>query len=140
MAHATPGLEPSPGDPLTMRAFTTFFAVLGLLIDQGVTVVAEAAFQDQRWRPALEDFVGRADVRVVNCTVDADTARERMLGRREGSARSAHTDAEWLSRHGAGEQDQAAFVPSWLDVPILQVDTTNGYRPGLNDIVTFIRG
>lgn len=31
MVRATPGFEPSPGDPLTLRTFTTFFGALGVV-------------------------------------------------------------------------------------------------------------
>jgi predicted kinase len=40
-----------PGDALTKRTLTVFFSTLQLLLHGGVTVVAEAAFRDQVWRP-----------------------------------------------------------------------------------------
>ena len=33
-----------------------------------------------------------------------------------------------------------AFIRIALDVPSIEVDTTDGYRPGLDQIVTFING
>src|ERR1700744_4670298 len=47
MAHASPGFAPGEGDELTMRALPVFFGVLWLLLEAGVTTVAEAAFQDR---------------------------------------------------------------------------------------------
>jgi predicted kinase len=138
---AEPAFEPSPGDPLTMRTFVTFFAVLELLIDAGVTLVAEAAFQDQRWRPALERLVGRAEIRVIQCNVDADVARRRILSRLagDGAARSTHADAAWLGGASADGPAASAFCPLALDVPTLRVDTTQGYRPGLEEVLAFAR-
>jgi predicted kinase len=49
MVHATPGFEPEPGDELTKRTLPTFFGVLELLLNAGVTTVAEAAFRDRLW-------------------------------------------------------------------------------------------
>src|SRR5207247_731280 len=57
------------GDPLTQRTLPLFFDVVRKLIESGVTVVAEAAFQDGRWRPGLEPFVELADLRIVRCRV-----------------------------------------------------------------------
>ncbi|MFB7269725.1 hypothetical protein [Streptomyces sp. NPDC056244] len=41
-----------------------FFSVLRTMLEAGVTVVAEAAFQDKLW-PSLEPLAGVADIRVV---------------------------------------------------------------------------
>jgi predicted kinase len=60
MAHATPGFEPTPDDPLNQRTLAAFFDVLGVLLRAGVTVVAEAAFQDKLWRPNLEPLTDLA--------------------------------------------------------------------------------
>src|SRR5438270_7202791 len=54
MVHAAARFEARPGDPITMRTLPLFFSILRLLLEGGVTVVAEAAFQDKLWRPNLE--------------------------------------------------------------------------------------
>jgi predicted kinase len=50
MAHA------GTADPSMRRTYDAFFDTLGVLLRAGVTVVAEAAFQDRRWRPILVAF------------------------------------------------------------------------------------
>ena len=76
MAHATGGFEPTAGDALTIRTLPLFFAVLHLLLEGGVTVVAEAAFQDRLWRPNLEPLTELARLRLVQCHTDPATAGE----------------------------------------------------------------
>lgn len=139
MVHATPGFRPSPSDPLTMRTFTTFFEVLGLLLRAGVTVVAEAAFQDKLWRPNLEPLADSADIRVIACSVDPDVARDRIVRRfdHNTAARAAHADAALLRNRAAGSQTHDSFVHISLAVPTLQVDTSDGYRPELERIAAF---
>ena len=141
MVHATPGYRPSPGDELSHRTLATFFDVLGLLLRAGVTVVAEAAFQDRLWRPGLEPLAGIASIRIVHCTVDAETARARIAGRLAGNPlRSAHDDRELLralAERDAGAGPVEAFVPVSLEVPTLRVDTSHGYVPALPDILDF---
>src|SRR6266478_1601957 len=57
MAHADPGFTPGEGDELSLRTLTVFFGVLRLLLEAGVTTVAEAAFQDRVWHPRLEPLL-----------------------------------------------------------------------------------
>jgi hypothetical protein len=115
-----------------------FFAVLELLLRAGASTVAEAAFQDHVWRPRLEPLRELARIRVLHCVVDAGLAFQRNLRRaQENPPRRAHADP------GPREQDERtrfhqAFNRVRLDVPALEVDTTDGYRPGLAEIVAFV--
>ena len=138
MVHTSTGFVAGPGDELTMRTLPVFFDVLALLLNAGVTTVAEAAFQDQIWRPRLEPLRGLAQFRIVHCVVDADVAYQRSLRRRaENPLRRAHADpgpaeaAEHALRHNA-------FDRVSVDAPWIEVDTTDGYRPGLAEIVGFV--
>lgn len=135
MVLATPGFEPSESDELTLRTLPTFFGVLRVLLEAGVTTVAEAAFQDRIWRPNLEPLTQVADVRIVQCAADDAVARERV-GLRGASepTRRAHADAQAHRLMGPG------FVRLAMDVPEIRVDTTDGYVPGLDAIVEFAVG
>jgi predicted kinase len=149
MVHATGGaFEAAPGDPLTARTYPLFFDVLRLLVDGGVTVVAEAAFQDRLWRQGLEPILERVELRVVQCRVDAAVAHERAAAR--SSARrgvSRHTSVVGRPAHAddalAAELDEwtrryDAFERLSLEAPSLDVDTTDGYDPALGDVVAFV--
>ncbi|MEW1860833.1 AAA family ATPase [Streptomyces sp. NPDC088194] len=140
MVHATPGHVPGPADELNTRTLPAFFGVLELLLRAGVTTVAEAAYQDRLWRPGLTPLLTTADVRVVHCTVRADVALERTRLRLAANpVRRAHESgppqdpAAHAVRHDA-------FDRVALDVPWIEVDTTDGYAPGLDEIVAFAGG
>lgn len=140
MVHATRGFASGPGDELSRRALPTFFGVLELLLGGGVTTVAEAAFQDRLWRPGLEPLQNLAQLRIVHCTVDADVAFQRNLRRRENDPlRQAHADPgpQDAAKHAQGHN---AFDRVSVDVPWIEVDTTDGYRPWLSEIVAFVSG
>ncbi len=140
MVHATPGFVSGPGDELSMRTLPVFFSVLELLLRAGVTTVAEAAFQDRRWRPGLEPLQGLAQIRIVHCTVDAGVAFKRSLRRREENPlRLAHADP---GPHDVAKRarDHNAFDRVSVDAPWIEVDTTDCYRPGLREIVAFVNG
>jgi predicted kinase len=140
MVHTSPGFVPGPGDELTARTVPTFFAVLELLLRAGVTTVAEAAFQDHVWRPWLEPLRPLARFRIVHCSADAEVTIGRVLRRgRENPARRAHADP------GPDEAAVRALVSGGfhrisIEAPWIEVDTTDGYRPGLGEIVRFVNG
>jgi hypothetical protein len=72
--------------------------------------------------------------------VGPEVAFERILQRgRASTVRAAHADpgpddaADYVQRH-------LAFDRVALDVPWIEVDTTSGYRPGIDEVVAFING
>jgi predicted kinase len=137
MVHATPGFVPSPRDELTMRTLPTFFGVLELLLRAGVTTVAEAAFQDHVWRPGLEPLRGLAQIRIVHCVTDTETALKRQQRRwQDDPLRRAHADLHPTTR----SDSTSAFERIVVDAPSIEVDTTDGYTPDLNEVVAFING
>jgi len=133
MVHAHRGeFEAASGDPLTQRTFPLFFDVLRLLLEGGVTVVAEAAFQDRLWREGLEPLAGLAELRIVHCVTDSALAAERAGAR---GTRRAHADP--------GEAEEwrrflEAFVRISLPAPAIEVDTSDGYKPGIAEIAAFV--
>lgn len=140
MVHAHAGeFQPGPGDPLTVRTFSVFFDVLRALLSAGVSVVAEAAFQDQRWRQGLEPLSELAKLRIVHCTVDDAVARERVARRlADRSSRRAHADLELLKALDTGQRSFASFERISIPAPSIIVDTTDGYTPALAEVVKFI--
>ena len=133
MVAAEPGFVPAPSDPLTLRTYGTFFANLDLLLRAEVTTVAEAAFQQALWEQGLERLAGLAELKVIRCRLQDGVARERMERRRAAqSTRAAHADLAHLAA-------AAPFVPLTLDVPTLEVDTADGYRPELAAVLAFCR-
>ncbi len=139
MVHGSSGFVPSPGDELTKRTFAVFFDVLRLLLRAGVTTVADAAFQDGNWRTGLEPLLGLAQLRIVHCYVPADVALSRALRRRESNpVRRAHVDPGPDRDPEEFARLRATFERISLEVPALDVDTTDGYRPDLGAIVDFV--
>ena len=114
------GPEAPADDGVMMTAFDAFFGTVELLVRAGVTLVAEAAFQDPRWRLGLGPITTLADIRIVHCVLDPELAAERVARRRG-----------YPSKNGP-------FVPLSLPVPSLTVDTSDGYAPGFHEIVAFL--
>lgn len=136
MARAAGSYVPEVADDFALRTLSTFFAVLRLLLERGVTVIAEAAFQDHVWTPNLAPLAALAEFRIVQCHTDPVTARERMA--EHAATRRAHADVALLA---ALQQDDAyltGFRRVAVDAPTVDVDTTSGYTPTIDEVVSFV--
>ena len=114
---------------------STFFDALRVLLAARVSVVAEAAFQDRLWRTGLEPLIELAQIRVVHCAVDREVAWERAQRRRH---RAAHADGAHMKDLESWIQWFASFERVSIPAPSIVVDTTDGYAPGLPEIVEFV--
>lgn len=136
---------PARGDAANQAATAAFFDVVDLMLEHGVTLVAEAAFRHHRWAPRLTSFGKLADVRVINCVVDDAVARQRHRQRwiDEPWRRRFHADPdpERLAKADPRAVDPlGAYQPIRADLPTLAVDTSDGYRPDFDEIVSFASG
>jgi predicted kinase len=137
MVANVPDFRPGQDDELSGQANHVFFEIIRTLLDAGVNTVAEAAFQDRLWRPGLEPLQDRARIRVVHCVVDPELALERSLRRRAGNQhRRAHADPT-TAEAGVYLDRLRAFDRIGLPVPLIEADTTDGYRPSLAELAAF---
>jgi DNA polymerase III delta prime subunit len=111
-------------DPQLMHSYRTFVDTVTALVRAGVTLVAEAAFQDSLWQPLL----GLGTVRVIRCRVTPEVARRRID---ERGVREAHPGRPMTP---------GTWQPITAPLPTLEVDTGDGYSPGLPQIVAFATG
>jgi predicted kinase len=120
----------------------TFFDVVRLMVERRITVVAEAAFQHRVWEPRLADLGKISQVRLIICAIDPHLARSRYLerGLADPLREKFHGDrAVRAAREGVilpiGEYESPKIA-----VPTLNVNTTDGYQPMLEEIVAFAMG
>ena len=141
LVHTIGLVSPDEDRQIAWRTYDLFFAVVQQLVEGGVTLVAEAAFQHRLWLPGLEPLAQRAELRVVRCRVDPELAYSRMTQRLEADAtrRLSHPDAAFLDGIDRGEIALDAWGPLQMDVPTLVVDTSDGYVPSFEEVVKFAR-
>jgi predicted kinase len=133
MVLSNPGFVATTSDPLTVRTYDLFFQAIELLLSSEVTLVAEAAFQHAVWWRGLKPLSGLATFKIIRCRVSDEVARQRMLARMASQAtRTAHADGEHLTRN-------RQFDMIHIDAPTLDVDTSDGWRPGLEEVAAFCR-
>lgn len=133
MVASNPGFVPSTSDPLTLRTYGLFFELITRCLQAEVTMVAEAGFQHGVWWRGLEPLTDLASFKLLRCRLPDDVARERALARLAAQpTRAAHADAEHFAT-------PRTFDALRVDAPTLDVDTTDGWRPHLDEIVMFCR-
>ena len=118
-----------------------FFKTIELLLQHGVTLVAEAAFQHKLWTPRLEGLLAIAKTRVIVCSVDAELARSRHVerGLADPDRERFHGDNAVRAAREGRRLPIGSYDPPKFDVPTLIVDTTDGYHPQFEQIVSFAR-
>jgi predicted kinase len=136
MARSAPDAVPAAGDELARRTLAAFFDVLRLLLERGISVVAEAAFQDHVWTPRLVPLAALCELRVVQCHTDASVATRRIA--EHAATRRPHADEMLLAALEAGDDYFTAFRRVAIDAPTIDVDTTDGYVPALEAVVAFV--
>ncbi|UQW99475.1 AAA family ATPase [Streptomyces sp. RerS4] len=140
MVMNTPDHVADGQDRLDIPAMHAFFTTLTVLLRAGVTVVAEAAYQDRLWRPGLEPLTELAELRVIRCATTTRTIVERVTRRAATDGhRAAHGDRQLLTDIATGTYSPDAFVDISLDALTLTVDTSDGYRPDTPEIAAFVR-
>jgi predicted kinase len=127
MLHTT---APKDED-VALAVYQTFFDTIGLLLSRRITLIAEAAFQHKLWAPKLEPLRVSADIRIIVCTIPPELA----AARREERHR-ADPDREKFHPPVPSQE----YDPPHLGLPILSVDTSAGYQPGLETIAAFAGG
>jgi predicted kinase len=122
--------------------FDAFFSLIDLMLSSSVSIVAEAAFQDYRWRTGLKQLGAAADMRIIHCEVEPGLARQRVFHRHLQTPDAPRTRRAARARQASRPDLPASdgFQSLSLPMPALRVATTDGYKPGLDEIVEFASG
>jgi predicted kinase len=141
LVHGAGAGRPRWGAPIAPKTFELFFETLSLLLKSGSSVVGEAAFVAHVAEEELRPLVEVSDCRIVECSTAPEIAMARFRMRMNDPVRrAAHPDEEVFD-----SMKRRTFP--WHDyrfrsdgVPVLRVDTTDGYDPALETILRFVRG
>ena len=113
-------------------ATDVFFRTIHTMLDGGVSLAAEAAFQHKLWSAKLETVKETARICMVICrTKDDRTAYERYLQRRGKEPLRVYFHGD----EGEAQSDPPPYDPPRLDVPTFWVDTTDGYVPDVEILI-----
>jgi predicted kinase len=129
----------SLGKDVNQDIYITFFEILDFLLTKQITIVAEAAFQHHLWAKPLEQLSRISQIKIIVCVIDPYLARSRFVQRGLSDPNRLRFHGDWgvrAAREGI-ELPLGNYKPPLLPIPTLEVDTSNGYSPSLDDIETF---
>ncbi|MFY9176759.1 MAG: AAA family ATPase [Caldicoprobacterales bacterium] len=113
-----------------------FFRTVTDLIDNNVSVIAEAAFQHKVWVCQLDKLKKKSRLFVLICKVDGKTALDRFIKRGLVNPMRGYFHGD--KGVGMAKQGIKLSVSSYdeprLDVPTFHIDTSNGYRPSIDEL------
>lgn len=123
-------------EEVNKEATEIFFDTLMFLVENNVSVIAEAAFQHTIWSNMLVRFIEKSRICLLICRVDDKVALERFVQRGlENPLREYfHGDKGVdMARKGI-ELSVSPYEEPRLDVPTFHIDTMGEYHPSIEEI------
>jgi predicted kinase len=128
---------------LTAIAFSQFYALTTEQISLGVGVVLEANLYRGMAESDVAPFLATLSLVQIHCEVRFETSAARFIARADAPDRHwSFLDHERVAELRRGEipEPWSRAQPLNLGIPLLNVDTSDGYQPGLTEIIEWVRG
>ena len=127
-------------DDANLIATRVFFDALAIMLDRGISVVAEAAFQHPVWLAGLQLLKDKARVVVLICCADKKTVLDRLLTRGIEDAQHSyfHGDGGVRMLQDGMRPKLGNYCEPCLDAETIHVDTSDGYQPTLQVLHSMI--
>jgi len=122
--------------------YDIFFSTINRLIDNNVSLIAEAAFQHKVWKPQLDLLKEKTKLFLLICKVDGKIALDRFVNRGLNNPMREYFHGDKgvkLARQGF-KLSVSSYDEPRLDVPTFHIDTTNGYNPSIAELQENIFG
>lgn len=124
---------PEPGGEVSQAAVVAFSGAIHHLVRSRVSLIAESPFRRGISEADLAPIAELADIRIIQCRVSREIAIERCRAR---------PGLDYVATMLEERDDRSwARVEQPLDLrtPVLSIDTSDGYRPALRELVHFAR-
>jgi hypothetical protein len=117
------------------------YALIEQLLKANLSLIVESNFSHGVSEPELIRLAAGAHIAQIHCQTSHDVVLRRYQERAEsGKRHPGHhdMDAETLADLESSLRSDR-HEPLMLYAPLLVVDTTYGYRPGINEIAAFVK-
>ena len=128
------------GDDVNRGIYETYFQAVELMLSKRISLVVEAAFQHKLWAPKLEPLQDLSRMSLLICNVDPLLAKSRFVerGLADPVRERFHGDQAVPAEKEGVRLLIENYDPPRLSTATMSVDTTDGYRPGMEAIVSFV--
>ncbi len=132
--------EPLPPNA-NLLATNLFFDVVQQMLSRGCSLIAEAAFQHRLWAERLNPLMDIARIRICVCAPDPpELALERFLerGLKDENRSRFHGDKGVEMMRQGIRPVFGNYEEPRLPVPIYHIDTTDHYKPSLDELIPML--
>lgn len=138
IADSIPASDRDESRRLGDAAYRVLFRIVARLVDSGTGVVLESNFERGRAEAELVSLVAKSRAILVQCSVPDTLALERYRGRaRAGTRHTVHKDDVVIDAWSRGIRSDHGALD--LGIPVITVDTSDGYEPSLPEVVAAVR-
>lgn len=123
-------------------ATNIFFEIVNQFLENKISIIIEAAFQQKVWEARIAKIAELADPFLIICGVDAETAANRHLqrGLNEPEREFYHGDKRVVVYRETGVVLPAGdYETPNFDMPTVHVSTAGEYSPSIDEVVERIR-
>jgi len=124
---------------LGAASYAVLYTLLEQLLQADMSLIVESNFSHGTSEPELIRVAANARIAQIHCQTSHEEVFRRYRERAEsGTRHPGHhdTDAETIADLETSLRGNR-HEPLSLDAPLLIVDTTDGYRPGIDEITAF---
>jgi predicted kinase len=133
-----PAADREASRQLGRATYRVLYMLAERLIEAGSGLVLESNFARNQAETSLAPLVARTRATLVQCDIPDDLAIQRYRERaRLGVRHVVHKDDAVLEAWSRGEQSDHSALD--LGIPVLHVDTSDGYRPSLAEVIAALR-
>ncbi|HEV2073808.1 MAG TPA: ATP-binding protein [Thermomicrobiales bacterium] len=112
------------------------YTVARKILDAGLGVVIEANFYHGISEKDLSKLIAVSDAVMVHCTAPEEILKQRYIERAQsGERHPVHDDANRVDELGK-DLDDGIYDPLNLGIPLIQVDSSDGFDPSVAEIVS----
>ena len=126
---------------LSAASYAVLYSIIEQLLKANLNLIVESNFSHGKSEPEVIRIAANARIAQIHCLTSHEEVFRRYRERAEsGTRHPGHhdTDPETLADLETSLRG-SRHEPLMLDAPLLIVDTTNGYRPGIEEIVAFAK-
>lgn len=123
-------------DDTNRLLYDIFFDTVTNLIENNISLIAEAAFQHKLWKPQLEVLKEKSRLFLLICNVDGEIALDRFINRGLNNPMREYFHGDKgvdLARQGF-KLGVSPYDEPRLDVPTFHIDTIDGYSPSIAEL------
>jgi predicted kinase len=125
---------------VNQHIYKTFFELTEEFISKEISVIIEAAFQHKLWENKLTQLLNKATIKIIICKTSTEIANSRYMNRflNDPGREKYHGDRSNYKTKNQADLFTENYQQLRMNMPSLEVETTNGYTPGVDRILSFI--